>query len=154
MRQLVYQVYYTRYQASFYLWWIGSVLKYCKVPKYWILVYFTTQVPDTSDTSAAWVRHEQHEWDTNNTSATPMKNFDFNNDASENIISHSYISYMSNERLQAEEQFHSNASFSCQNAIEKCTTKKLNFVMAKAMSKSYTVDCSSKCRCTFPHSYS
>ena len=32
MRQLVYQVYYTRYQVSF--WWIRSVLKYCKVPKY------------------------------------------------------------------------------------------------------------------------
>ena len=30
-----YQVYCTRYQVSFYLWWIGSVLKYCKVPKYY-----------------------------------------------------------------------------------------------------------------------
>ena len=35
MRQLVYQVCYTRYHVSFYLWWIGSVLKYCKVPKYY-----------------------------------------------------------------------------------------------------------------------
>ena len=34
MRQLIYQVCYTRYQVSFYLWLIGSVLKYCKVPKY------------------------------------------------------------------------------------------------------------------------
>ena len=33
--ELVYQVCYTRYQVSFYLWWIGSVLKYCKVPKYY-----------------------------------------------------------------------------------------------------------------------
>ena len=31
MRQLVYQVCYTRYQISFYLWWIGSLIKYCKV---------------------------------------------------------------------------------------------------------------------------
>ena len=30
----MYQVCYTRYQVSFYLWWIGSELKYCKVPKY------------------------------------------------------------------------------------------------------------------------
>ena len=35
MRQLVYEVCYTRHQVSFYLWWIGSVLKYCKVPKYY-----------------------------------------------------------------------------------------------------------------------
>ena len=35
MRQLLYQVCYTRYQVSFYLWWIGYVLKYCKVPKYY-----------------------------------------------------------------------------------------------------------------------
>ena len=35
MRQLVYQVCYTRYQVSFYLWWIGSGLKYCKVPIYY-----------------------------------------------------------------------------------------------------------------------
>ena len=35
MRQLVYQVCYTRYQVSFYLSWIGSLLKYCKVPKYY-----------------------------------------------------------------------------------------------------------------------
>ena len=34
MRQLVYQICYTRYYASFYLWLIGSVLKHCKVPKY------------------------------------------------------------------------------------------------------------------------
>ena len=34
-RQLVYQVCYTRYKVSFYWWWIGPVLKYCKVPKYY-----------------------------------------------------------------------------------------------------------------------
>ena len=32
MRQLVYQVCYTRYHVSFYLWLIGSALKHCKVP--------------------------------------------------------------------------------------------------------------------------
>ena len=35
MRQLVYQVCYTRYQVLFYFWWSGSVVKYCKVPKYY-----------------------------------------------------------------------------------------------------------------------
>ena len=35
MRQLAYQVCYTRYRVSFYLWQLGSALKYCKVPKYY-----------------------------------------------------------------------------------------------------------------------
>ena len=35
----------------------------------------------------------------------------------------------------------------------KSAPQKLNFVMAKAISKSYTLDCSCKCPCTFPHSY-
>ena len=35
MKQLVYQVCYTKYHVSFYLWLIGFVLKHCKVPKYY-----------------------------------------------------------------------------------------------------------------------
>ena len=35
MRQLVYKVCYTRYQVLFYFCWSGSVVKYCKVPKYY-----------------------------------------------------------------------------------------------------------------------
>ena len=35
VRQLIYQVCYTRYHVSFYLWWIGFVLKHCEVPKYY-----------------------------------------------------------------------------------------------------------------------
>ena len=35
MRQLVNQIYYTRYQFSFYLWQIGPVLEHCKVPIYY-----------------------------------------------------------------------------------------------------------------------
>ena len=68
------------------------------------LVYFTTRVPDTSNTSATQVRHECY---TNDTSPTQWINFDFDNDTSENIFSQHYISYMENERLQGEEQFHS-----------------------------------------------
>ena len=135
------------------------------------LIYFTTQVPDTSDTSATWatrMRHEcntsetwgtqvRHECYTNNTSPTRVKNFDFDNGTSENIFSHPYISYMANERLQGEEQFH------CKNYLLemphfhakmhlKIAPQKLNFVTAKAISKSYTIDCSCVCSCTFPHS--
>ena len=35
----------------------------------------------------------------------------------------------------------------------KSAPQKLEFVMEKAISKSYTPGCSSKCLCTFPHSY-
>ena len=35
VRQLVYQVCYTRYQFSLYLWCTGSLLKHFKVPKYY-----------------------------------------------------------------------------------------------------------------------
>ena len=44
---------------------------------------------------------------TRDTSATQARNFDFDNDTSENIFSHLYISYTTNERLQGVEQFHS-----------------------------------------------
>ena len=80
-------------------------------------------MPDTSDTNAtpAQVQHEGHEWDSNNTSATQVqhecytsdtnatraKNLDFDNDTSEHIFSHPFIYYMASERLQGEEQFHS-----------------------------------------------
>ena len=153
------------------------------------LVYFTTQVPDTSntsDTSVTRVQHEQHECNkteiratqvqhkcntsatrttrvrheryTNNSSVTWVRNIDFDNDTSENIFSHPYISYMANERLQGEEQFHSkNYLLEMRRSRAKIHLKKapqkLNFVMAKAISKGYTLDCSCKCSCTFPHSY-
>ena len=61
------------------------------------LVYFTIRVPDTTDTSVTRVL-------LNDTSATRVKNFDLNNDTSQNVFSHLYISYMANERLQGEEQ--------------------------------------------------
>ena len=91
-----------------------------------------------SDTSVTRTTRVQHEWDTSNTSATPVqhecytndtnapqvRNFDFDHDTSENVFSHPHISYMANERLQGKEQFIlRNASFPCQNAFEKYTTK-------------------------------
>ena len=67
------------------------------------------------------------------TRATRMKKFDFDNGARENIFSHSSFSYMANQRLQGEVEFHSknyllrNASF--------LAPQKLDFVIAKAISK-------------------
>ena len=49
------------------------------------LVYFITRVPNTS---------ERHECFTNDTSATQLKNPDFDNDTGENIFSHPYISFI------------------------------------------------------------
>ena len=104
------------------------------------LVCFTTQVPDTSDTNA--IR---------------MKNFDFDNDTSEKIFSHPYIYYIAGERLQTEEQFHSKYLLEMLCSDDKMRLKsapqKLTFVMVKAISKSYILDCSCKYTCTFPHNY-
>ena len=65
-------------------------------------IQFTLQ--HECQTRATQVRHE---CDTNDTIATRVKSVDFDNDTSENIFSHHYISYMANERWQGEEQFHS-----------------------------------------------
>ena len=130
---------------------------------------------DRSKTSAAALWHERHQWETNKTSvervrkkwlecgtnetiATRVKNFDFDNDTSENKFSYPEISYMANERLQGEELFHSqNCLLKMPRSHAKMRLKSapqdLNFVMAKAISKSYTLDCSCKCPCTFPHNY-
>ena len=35
----------------------------------------------------------------------------------------------------------------------KSVPQKLTFLMTKALSKSFILDCSCKCPCTFPHSY-
>ena len=136
-------------------------------------------MPDTSNTSATRmrhectrVRHERHECDRSATRTTRVrherhecdasvpwvKNFDFDNDTSENIFSHSRIRYTANERLQEEVQFHSKNYLlemlrSHTKMPLKSASQKLNFVMTKAISKSYTLDYRCKCSCTFLHSY-
>ena len=120
-----------------------------------LMIYFDL---DTSATRATQVQHEWHECYTNDTSETRRKNFDFDNETSENIFSHPCISYMANERLQGEEQCHSKIyllDMHCSHAKMrlKSAAQKLNFVIAEAISKSYTLDCSCKYPCTFPHSY-
>ena len=105
-----------------------------------------TRVQHKWDTSATRMSHEWHECDM---SATRKKNFDFDNDTNENIFSYPYISYIANERLQGEEQFHSkNYLLEMPRSHAKMRLKsepqKLNFVMTKAISKSYTLACSCK----------
>ena len=109
---------------------------------------------DTSDTSETQVRHECC---TNDTNATRAKNSDFDNDTSKNIFSHPYIYYMTSAKLQGDEEFHSKnylleiTRFHVKMRL-KSGQQKLNFLIAKTIS-SCTLDCSSKCSCTFPHSY-
>ena len=83
---------------------------------------------------------------------TRVKNFDFYNDTSDYIFSHPYISYMAKKRLQVqgEEKFHpKNYLLKMPHSHAKMRLKsapqKLNFVMAKPISKRCTVDCSCKC---------
>ena len=65
---------------------------------------------------------------------------------------------MASERLQGEEQFHSkNYLFEMPRFHAKMRLKsgprKLNFLIAKAISKSCTLNCSYKFPCMLPHSY-
>ena len=73
-----------------------------------------------------------------------MKNFDFDNDTSENKFPHPYISYMANERLQGEKQCHSkNYSLEmpcslCHNAFESAP-QKLNICDGKGYIKTLNI---------------
>ena len=83
-----------------------------------------------------------HECYTNDPSATRVKSFNFYNDTSKTIFSHLYIYYIVSEWLQGEEQFHSKnylleMLFSHAKMRLKNASQKLNFLVAKATSKSY-----------------
>ena len=62
---------------------------------------------NTSETRATQTKRLRHECYKNNTSATRVKNFDLDNYTSKNLFSYLYIYYMVSERLQGEEQYHS-----------------------------------------------
>ena len=69
-----------------------------------------------------------------------MKKFDFDNDTGKNIFSHPYIYYMTSERLQGEEQFHTKnylSEMSCDHAKMrlKSAPQKLNFLMANVIKR-------------------
>ena len=75
-----------------------------------------------------------------------MKNFDFDNDSSEKTIFTSGICYIENERSQAEVKFHSKnylleMTRSHTEMPLKSAPQNLNFVMARAISKIYKLDC-------------
>ena len=103
-----------------------------------------------SDMNVTRVRYERQECYTNDTRCDKSGKFNFDNDKSKNIFSHPYVYYMTSEGLQGEEQFHSKNYYlemPCFHAKMrlKSAPQKLNFLMAKAMSKSCTLDCSCKC---------
>ena len=109
---------------------------------------------NTSETRTTQVRHECY---TNDTSPTRVKNFNFDNGTGKNIYSHLYIYYMLSEILQGEEQFNTKNYFLEMSRFHakirwKSAPQKLNFLMAKAISKRWTLDCSCKYPCMFPHS--
>ena len=70
-----------------------------------------------------------------------MKNFDFHNGTCKTIFSHPHIYYVASERIQGEEQFHSNTiSLETIHSHSKMrltsAPRKLKFLMAKAISQS------------------
>ena len=116
---------------------------------------------DTNETSATRVLHERHECDTSATRTTQVRH-----EWKVLILIvtrvktflHPYIYYVASERLQGEEQFRSKnylLEMPCFHAKMrlKSAPQKLDFLMTKTISKSCTLDCSCKCHCTFPHSF-
>ena len=120
-------------------------------------------------------KHERHECDTNNMSATRMlqERHECNKSAKRTtrvrnewkiliLITtriktyfHNPILYIANERFQAEGHFNFKnylLTMPCSHA-KMSAPQQLNFVMRKTISKSYTLNCSYKCPCSFPHSY-
>ena len=93
------------------------------------------------------VRHESY---TNDAIATWVKNFDFDGDTSENIFSHPSIYYMASEILKGEKQFRSKNYilemflFHAKMRLKR-VPQKLNLLIAKAISKSFTLDSNCKC---------
>ena len=105
------------------------------------------RVQHKRNTSATWTKRVQHECYTNDMSATRVKNFDFDNNSNKNKFSHPYIYYIASGRLQGEEQFHFKTYLlemprSHAKVCLKSVPQKLNLLMAKDISKSYTLDCS------------
>ena len=108
---------------------------------------------NTSNTSAAQVRHES---DTNDTSATWVKNFDFQNETRENMFSHPTLAIWQMKDYKERNNIILKTTFwQCLIPTPKnvqSAPQILNFVIAKAISKRYTLNCSCKWPCTFPHS--
>ena len=80
----------------------------------------------------------------NHTTATRVKNFDFDNDVGKNIFSHPYIYYMARERLQGEKQSHTKnylleiSRFHAKMRLKTTTTKIELFNGKSYIKKLYT----------------
>ena len=112
---------------------------------------------DTSDTSATRVLHVRRECDTSTTRTTRERHKrEFLILITTRVKTYFHIPILAVWQMKDYKErinfILRNTSFPCQNAFEKCITK-MNFVMAKAISKSYTLHCRCKCPYTFPHSY-
>ena len=131
---------------------------------------------DTSTTLATLMRHEKPKCSTSETRSTRVRDECYTNDTSVTWVLHKRHECDTSEKLlilitaRIKTYFHihiftiwqekdykernnfilsttfRNASFPCQN-------EKLEFLMVRAISKSYTLDCSCKFPCAFPHSY-
>ena len=100
----------------------------------------------------------RHKCDTSATRKTRVEKIDFDNGTGKNTFSQPYIYYMARERLQEEEQFHTKNYLLEMSRLHtkmrlKSAPQKLDFLIAKAISNSCTLDCNCKCPCTFLHSY-
>ena len=120
---------------------------------------------DTSDTNATRVRHKWHECNTSETRATPVRHKCRTSATRTTRVRHEWkililivtrvktyfhtpaFTTMASERLLRDEQVHSKIYLlemarSHAKMRLKSAPQKLNFLMAKDISKSYTLDCS------------
>ena len=129
-------------------------------------------MPDTSDTSATRMRQVCDTNDMSETRTTPIeyntsarrvlleRHMCYTNDTSATRVKiHFHIPVLVIWQMKDyKEQFHSKNYLSempCSHVKMrlKSVPQKQNFVMAKAISKRYALDCSCKYPCTFPHNY-
>ena len=146
--------------SSIYCWWSETNLCfqwYSFLERlhyyFWSSLFYNTNARHerhechTGDANATLVLHERHEchecYKNDRHENDTSWNVDFDNDTSENIFSYPYNSYITNERLQAEEKFlFKNYLLEMPRYHVKMHLKnspqKLNFIMEKAKSKLYT----------------
>ena len=120
---------------------------------------------DTSNTSATWVRHERHERDTSATRVLHERHECDTNATWTARVRHEWKILILITTL-VKIYFHTliftiwqvekyllEMPRSHDKMCLKSAPQKLTFLMAKAMSKRFTLDCTFKCLCTFSHSY-
>ena len=112
-------------------------------------------MPNTSATQATQVQHKCDKSATRTTRVRHKWKILILMMARVKAFSHPYVYYMVSERLQGDKQLHSKNYLSEMRRSHakmslKSAPQKLNFSMAKDISKSYTLDCS----CTYALAHS